>query len=170
MRPRRSSPILRHAQGSDVVLTASLLMLQVPKETRRSRQDLTPDEFDFLVAFVDARLRRLFELAATLGSRINELFLLERRWVDLEARRLVIPLEATKEKRETVLELTNEEVTLLREQLLDVYSRLGTETAYVFPKPQGSRWRYGHFHEDVWAPAKQNAVKAWRREHGAETR
>jgi integrase len=52
--------------------------------------------------------------------------------------------------------------------LLDVYSRLGSETPYVFPKPRGSRWRYGHFHEDVWAPAKRDAIAAWRKAHGAD--
>jgi integrase len=158
--------ILRHAQGSDVLFAASLLMVRVPKKTKRTRRDLTPEEFDFLVAFVDGRQRRMLELASTLGSRINELFLLEREWIDLETRRITIPLEATKEKREKVLDLTHEEVELLREQLLDVYSRLGSKTPYVFPKPQGSRWRYGHFHEDVWAPAKRDAIAAWRRERG----
>jgi integrase len=160
--------VLRHAQGSDAVFPASLMMVQVPKKTRRTRPDLTPTEFDFLLGFVDARQRRMLALASTLGSRINELFMLRRGWVDLEARRLRIPLEATKERREKLLDLTDEEVGLLREQLLDVYSRLGTATPFVFPKPQGSRWRYGHFHEDVWAPAKRTAIAAWRREQGAE--
>ena len=49
--------ILRHAQGSDVVFAASLLMLAVPKKTKRRRRDLTPDEFDFLVSYVDVRQR-----------------------------------------------------------------------------------------------------------------
>jgi len=160
--------VLRHAQGSDVVFAASLLMLAVPKKTKRTRVDLTPVEFDFLLSFVDERQRRLLSLASTLGSRINELFSLERSWVDLNARRIRMPLEATKEKREKLLDLTDEEVALLREQLLDVYSRLGTETRYVFPKPRGSAWRYGHFHEDVWAPAKRDAIAAWRREHGED--
>jgi integrase len=52
--------------------------------------------------------------------------------------------------------------------LLDVYRRLGSDTPYVFPKPQGSRWRYGHFHEDVWAPAKRDAIADWRRQQGAD--
>jgi integrase len=160
--------ILRHAQGSDVLFAASLMMIDVPKRTRKTRRDLTPAEFDFLVAFVDARQRRMLELASTLGCRINELFLLERAWIDLSARTITFPLEATKEKREKTIDLTREEVEMLRAQLLDVYSRLGSDTPYVFPKPQGSRWRYGHFHEDVWAPAKGNAIAAWRREHGAD--
>jgi integrase len=160
--------VLRHAQGGDVLFAASLLMVEVPKKTKRTRRDLTPAEFDFLLGFVDARQRRMLALASTLGSRINELFLLQRSWVDLEARRMRIPLEATKEKREKLLDLTDEEVGLLREQLLDVYSRLGTETPFVFPKPHGGQWRYGHFHEDVWAPAKRDAITAWRREHGAD--
>ncbi|MFY9577975.1 MAG: tyrosine-type recombinase/integrase, partial [Gaiellaceae bacterium] len=141
--------------------------VEVPKKTKRTRPDLTPAEFDFLLGFVDARQRRMLALASTLGSRINELFLLRRSWVDLESRRIRIPLEATKEKREKLLDLTDEEVGLLREQLLDVYSRLGTETPFVFPKPRGGLWRYGHFHEDVWAPAKRDATAAWRRERGA---
>jgi integrase len=141
-------------------------MVQVPKKTKRTRRDLTPPEFDFLLAFVDPRQRRMLALASTLGSRINELFLLQRSWVDLEARQMRIPLEATKEKREKLLDLTDEEVLLLREQLLDVYSRLGTGTPFVFPKPQGAPWHYGHFHEDVWAPAKRAATAAWRCENG----
>jgi integrase len=160
--------LLRHAQRSDVVFAASLLVVAVPKKTRRTRRDLTPAEFDFLVAFVDVRQQRLLMLASTLGSRINELFLLERGWIDLEGRRIAIPLEATKEKRPKILDLTREEAALLRDQLLDVYARLGTQTPYVFPKPRGTRWRYGHFHEDVWAPAKRAAIAAWRREQGAE--
>jgi integrase len=160
--------ILRYAQGSDVVFAASLLMVDIPKRTRKTRRDLTPEEFDFLVAFVDVRQRRMLELASTLGCRINELFLLDRTWVNLGERTITFPLEATKEKREKTLDLTHEEVELLRAQLLDLYARLGTDTPYVFPKPQGSRWRYGHFHEDVWAPAKRNAIEAWRREHGAD--
>jgi len=160
--------ILKHAQRTDVVFAASLLMLEPPKKTRKTRRDLTPEEFDQFVAFVDVRQRRLLQLASTLGSRINELFLMERRWVDLDVRRIVIPLEATKEKREKVLDLTDEETQLLSEQLIDVYRRLGGDTRYVFPKPQGSRWRYGHFYEDVWAPAKKDAVMNWRRERGAD--
>jgi integrase len=128
--------VLRHAQGHDVLFAASLLMVQVPKKTRRTRRDLSPSEFDFLIAFVDARQRRMLALASTLGNRIGELFSLERSWVDVEARRIKVPLEATKERREKVLDLTDEEVGLLREQLLDVYSRLGTATAFVFPKPE----------------------------------
>ena len=160
--------VLRHAQGGDVVFAASLLMVQVPKKTRKTRRDLTPDEFDHLLAFVDSRQRRMIALASTLGSRINELFSLERSWIDLEARTIRIPLEATKERREKLLDLTDEEVGLLQDQLLDVYQRLGAATPFVFPKPQGSKWRYGHFHEDVWKPAKTLATKAWRREHGAD--
>lgn len=160
--------ILRHAQGNDTLFAASLLMIEVPKKTRKSRRDLTPAEFDFLVAFVDGRQRRMLELASTLGCRINELFLLERAWVDLAERTITFPLEATKEKRQKTIDLTGEEVDLLRAQLLDVYVRLGSDTPYVFPKPMGSKWRYGHFYEDVWAPAKKNAIVAWRREHGAD--
>ncbi len=158
--------ILRHAQGNDTLFAASLLMIEVPKKTRKTRSDLTPDDFDFLITFVDGRQRRMLELASTLGCRINELFLLERSWVDLAARTITFPLEATKEKRTKTIDLTREEVDLLETQLLDVYSRLGSDTPYVFPKPMGSRWRYGHFHDDVWGPGKKNAIKAWRREHG----
>lgn len=158
--------ILRYAQASDVVFAASLLMVVAPKRTRRTRPDLTPAEFDHLLSFVDSRQRRMLQLASTLGSRINELFLLERAWVDLEDRQIRIPLEATKEKREKILDLTDEEVALLREQLFDVYRRLGTATRFVFPKPYGSQWRYGHFYEDVWAPAKRGAIAAWRSELG----
>lgn len=160
--------VLRHAQGNDTLFAASLLMIDVPKKTRKSRRDLTPEEFDFLVAFVDGRQRRMLELASTLGCRINELFLLERSWVDLAARTIIFPLEATKEKRTKTLDLTREEVDLLKAQLLDVYSRLGSDTPYVFPKPMGSKWRYGAFHERVWGPAKKDAIKAWRREHAED--
>jgi hypothetical protein len=140
--------------------------LEVPKKTRRTRRDLTPDEFDFLLSFVDHRQQRLLALASTLGSRINELFLLDRGWVELDVRRIVIALEVTKEKREKILDLTDEETALLREQLVDVDTRLGARTTYVFPKPHGSRWRYGHFHEDVWAPAKRRAIAEWRCKEG----
>lgn len=158
--------ILRHAQAADVVFAASLLAIDVPRRTKRTRVDLTPADFDYLLSFVDVRQRRMLELASTLGSRIGELFSLERDWVSLDDRRLLIPLEATKEKRAKALDLTDDEAELLRAQLLDVYSRLGPGTRYVFPKPQGSRWRYGHFHTDVWAPARLAAVESYRREHG----
>jgi integrase len=159
--------LLRHAQLQDTAFSASLLMVEVPKRSRKTRRDLTTAGFDFLVSFVDERQRRLFQLAATLGCRINELFLLERPWVDLDRRCISIPLEATKEKRPKVLDLTNEEVGILREQLLLVYRSLASDTPYVFPKPRGSRWRYGHFHAKVWAPARRLAIAAWRCNAGA---
>ncbi len=160
--------ILRFGQRAEVVFPPSLLLVQPPKKTPRTRRDLTLAEFDYLVSFVDPRQQRLFEIAATLGSRINELFMLERDWISLEQRRISFPLEVTKERRTKVLDLTDEEVDVLRAQLEDVDRRLGRRTRYVFPKPLGSRWRYGHFHEDVWSPARRDAAAAWRREHGCD--
>src|SRR5437660_140338 len=74
---------LHHVPASYVIFRPSLLALQIPKKTQRRRTNLSPDEFDFLVSFVDARQQRLFQLASTLGNRINELFALERDWCNL---------------------------------------------------------------------------------------
>jgi integrase len=88
--------VLRFAQHEDVAFAASLLTVVPPTKLRRTRRDLTPAEFDYLLSHVDPRQSRLLELASTLGSRINELFLLERSWVDLERRTIRFPVDATR--------------------------------------------------------------------------
>jgi len=105
--------ILKYAQGDNVEFPASLLAIAVPKKTKKSRVDLTTAEFDFLLGVVDPRSRHIFELASTLGNRISEPLALERQWVDLSERRIVLPLEATKEKRAKRLDLTDEETEIV---------------------------------------------------------
>lgn len=158
--------VLRHAQGSDVAFAASLLAVEVPRKQRRTRRDLTTVEFDYLIGFADERWARALQLASTLGWRLGEALALERSWVKLDERRILIPLEATKEKRPKQLDLTNEELDLLRSALLDVYQRLGDRTRYVFPRAGGTRWSPSSFREDVWAPAKRRAMVAWLTELG----
>jgi integrase len=158
--------ILKHAQGDDIEFPASLLAIAVPKKTKKSRVDLTTANFDFLLSEVDPRSRRVFELASTLGNRISELLVLERQWVSLNERRIVLPLEATKEKREKRLDLTDEETEIVRRQLLEVYGRFGPDTRYVFPRPRGGRFDYTSFYEQVWTPAKQRAQVAWLAQRG----
>jgi integrase len=81
----------------------------------------------------------------------------------LSARTLTIPPELCKERRRKVIPLTDEETSLLREQLL----ARAPGSALVFPKRHGSPWRYSAFQRLVWKPMLRDAASAWKKDHPA---
>jgi integrase len=152
--------ILLYAQGRGHRFDPALLTIEPVATPRHEKRALSADELEFLAAYAPSYAFRLVLLAGTTGNRINELFTLTDDRVDLANRTLTIPAELCKERRTKVIPLTEEETSLLREQLL----ARAPGTSLVFPKRHGSLWRYSAFQRLVWAPMLRDASRAWEKE------
>jgi integrase len=147
---------LRYAQARGCIFDASLLSIEPVATPAHEGRALSADELEFLAAYAPSYAFRLVLLAGTTGNRINELFTLTDDRVDLAAKTIAIPAELCKERRRKVIPLTDEETSLLREQLL----ARAPGTPLVFPKRHGSPWRYSAFQRFVWKPMLRDATKA----------
>jgi integrase len=70
----------------------------------------------------------------------------------------LIPADLCKEGVDETIDLTAEEVTLLREQLL----ARAAGTSLVFPTKTGRPWRHYQFLRLVWYKARERAADVWR--------
>lgn len=152
---------LRYAQARGHHFDPALLTIEPVSTPVHEGRALSADELEYLAAYAPSYAFRLVLLAGTTGNRINELFTLTDDRVDLAGRSLTIPAELCKERRRKTIPLTDEETSLLREQLL----ARTPGTALVFPKRYGSPWRYSAFQRLVWKPMLRDAVRAWKREY-----
>jgi integrase len=152
---------LRYAQARGHLFDAALLTIEPVSTPLHEGRALSASELEFLAAYAPSYAFRLVLLAGTTGNRINELFTLTDDRVDVRGRTLTIPPELCKEGRRKVIPLTDEETSLLREQLLARAPR----TPLVFPKRHGSPWRYSAFQKLVWKPMLRDATKAWKEEN-----
>lgn len=152
---------LRYAQARGHAFDSSLLTIEPVVTPKHEGSALTADELEFLAAYAPSYAFRMILLAGTAGNRIGELFTLTDERVDLSVRTITIPAALCKERRKKVIPLTDEEVSILREQLL----ARAAGTRLVFPKRHGSPWRYSAFQKLVWKPMLRDATKAWNKEH-----
>lgn len=139
-----------------------LLTMERIQVASRQRVALSVDELDLLVAHAPEYGRRMLLFAGTTGMRIGELFSLDDSRVDLAGRTVFVPAALCKEGADKVIDLTFEEVAILREQLLA--RALGT--SLVFPTKTGRPWRHFQFLRLVWYKARSRAAAAWRDQQG----
>jgi integrase len=155
---------LQHAAALGEPVPPGLLAIEpIAVQPRRGR-GLTFEQLELVCSLAPGYAWRLLRLAGTAGFRIGELFTLTDDRVDLAARSIFIPAELCKELREKTVPLFDDEVQLVREQLL----ARAAGTTLVFPTKTGKPWRYGHFHKLAWAKARLAAEQAWAREHPRE--
>jgi integrase len=118
-------------------------------------------------------------LAGTTGMRWGEFTGLVESEVDLEARTITLEPERTKEGRRKIIDLTDEEIELLREQLAGPLRAVTpgatgalpgrpAGTPLVFPTRTGRPWRHWQWLRFVWYPARARAADNYRAAHGLE--
>jgi integrase len=155
---------LAHAAALGEPVPAGLLAIEpIAVQPRRGRA-LSFEQLELVCSLAPDYAWRLLRLAGTAGFRIGELFTLTDDRVDLPGRTIFVPAERCKERRDKTIPLFDDEVALVREQLLARAPR----TTLVFPTRTGRPWRYGHFHELVWSKARKAAETAWARERPRE--
>jgi integrase len=153
---------LRYAGSRGASFDPALLTIERLPASTRARLALTVAEIDLLVRFTPAYAKRLVLFKSTVGNRISELFTLTDDRADLRDRTITIPAELCKEGVEKVIDLTVEEVALLREQLL----ARAPGTPLVFPTKTGRPWRHYQFLRLVWYKAIYDAAACWREQEG----
>jgi hypothetical protein len=130
----------------------------------REREALTRAELEFLVSYAPDYGRRLLHFLGTTGMRINEAFLLEDGWLSDDHRVVHVPDWACKERRDKDVVLYREEPQLVRDQIL----ARAQHARRLFPKKEGTAWRYQHFDKLVWSKAKRRAAAAWQEQQGTD--
>lgn len=149
---------LRYAGGRGVGFDPALLTIERPATEPRRRVALTVAQLDLLAACAPAYATRMLLFKGTVGSRIGELITLTDDRVDLGEQTIFVAAEFCKEGTDKTIDLTGEEVTLLREQLL----ARAAGTRLVFPTKTGRPWRHHQFLRLVWYKARARAAAAWR--------
>lgn len=155
---------LRHAGRTGARFDLGLLELEPIAVERRKRLALTVPELDLLATCAPAYGHRMLLFKGTVGCRIDELFTLTDDRVDLAEAAIFIPAELCKEGVDKWIDLTREEVQLLREQMM----AKAPGSTHTFPTKTGltCHGRYGDWHRMVWSKACRRAAAAWRLQHG----
>jgi integrase len=155
-------------ERGDVFADELLLLRPIPRAKTTVGRALELEELRFLAARAPEHQRRWYLLGGTIGARIMSLLRAEESWLDLVERTLTIPPAHHKSGNATgepvIIDLLDEEVALLREQLLV----RAPGTTLLFPRKYGSPWSHGHFHRKTWTPTLRRARRDWRSEHGLE--
>jgi integrase len=151
---------LRYAGGRGLRFDPALLAIERPATAPRRRVALTVTQLELLAECAPGYATRMLLFKGTVGARIGELFTLSDDRVDLEGRAIMIPADLCKEGVEKTIDLTAEEVTLLREQLL----ARAAGTSLVFPTRTGRPWRHYQFLRLVWYKARERAADVWRQQ------
>src|SRR5262249_5278014 len=120
------------------------------------------DQLELMAAKAPEYARGLLLYTGTAGHRIGEVFTLTEDRVDLAEATVFVPAHLNKEGVDKVVDLTPEEVSVLRAQLL---SR-APGTSLVFPTKTGRPWRHFQFLRLVWYKARDRAAEAWRETEG----
>ena len=154
--------VLRLARERGSRIDERILALEPVTRETRTRLALDVHELELLAACAPDYARRFLLFKGTVGCRINELFTLTVDCVDLPGGAIFIAAEFAKEGVEKWIELTREEVALLREQLL----ARAAGSPLVFPTRTGLPWRHYQFLRLVWYKARSRAAVCWRAEHG----
>ena len=154
--------ILRYAAQRGGGFDQRLLTMERIQVTPRQRVALSVHELDLLAAHAPEYGRRLILFDGTIGMRIGEVFTLDDSRVDLAGRTVFVPAALCKEGVDKVIDLTPEEVAILREQLL----ARAPGTSLVFPTKTGRPWRHFQFLRLVWYKARLRASEAWREREG----
>ena len=159
--------VLRYAGQRGAAFDPAILLIEPVARSTRTRHALTAEQLKFFVSYAPDYAWRMLLFKGLVGNRVNELFTLTDDRLDLDERWLLIPWFLCKEKKDKYIDLTPEEVQLLREQLL----ARAPGTDLVFPSRTGlgfgrSKSKYGDWHRMVWSKTVSRASAAWRTQHG----
>jgi integrase len=152
--------ILRLAESRGATVDRSILALEEIPHTPRQRVALTAEELEFFVARAPEHGRRMLLFKGTVGNRWSELATLVDNRFDADERTIFIPAGLCKEATDKTIDLTIEEVQLVREQML----ARPPGARHVFCTATGLTWkgRYGEWHRKVWAKAVTRSSQDWR--------
>jgi hypothetical protein len=120
---------LRLASTRNLRYDPALLEIERPVVTPRQRRALTVAELELLAEKAPSYARRMLLFKGTVGNRFEELATLTDDRVDLGGATIFIPAHLCKEGEDKTIDLTLEEVALLRRQLLE----RARGTRLVFP-------------------------------------
>ena len=152
---------LREAERMGATVAPALFHIE-PIATEPARlYAYSAAELRFLGEHAPAYVRDLVLFLGTTGLRLMEAFTLTADRVDLDGGRLFIPAELCKERRDKWVELTAEEVALLRRQLMA--RPAGADL--VFTKSEGGQWQHRHWWKLVVGPVRRDVARKWRAAH-----
>jgi integrase len=171
--------VLRLARDRGVVIDERILTLEQVAHQHRELEPFTAAELELLASCAVGYGQRMILLAGTTGMRWGEFTGLVESEVDLEARTITLEPERTKEGRRKIIDLTDEEIELLREQLAGPLRAVTpgatgalpgrpAGTPLVFPTRTGRPWRHWQWLRFVWYPARARAADNYRAAHGLE--
>lgn len=147
---------LAEAKGRGQRVDAGIFAIPPVEHRPRRGRALSPERLYWFASWLPESSRRLVLLGGLVGARQNVWFNLTDDLLELDKRRMVAPADLQKNSRDHLIELTDIEVQLLREQLLV----RAAGTRLVFPTPTGKRWTRHHFRDRVWLPAVTAAARA----------
>jgi integrase len=158
--------VLRLAESRGATVDRSILALEEIPHVPRARVALTADQLEFFVARAPEHGRRMLLFKGTVGNRWSELATLVDDRFDADQRTVFIPAGLCKEAMDKTIDLTVEEVQLVREQML----ARPPGARHIFCTATGLTWkgRYGEWHRKVWAKAVTRAAREWRALHDFE--
>jgi integrase len=152
--------ILRLAESRGATVDRSILALEEFPHTPRERVALSAEQLEFFAARAPEHGRRMLLFKGTVGCRWSELTTLVDDRFDADERTIFIPAGLCKEAADKTIDLTVEEVQLVRDQML---TRV-PGASHIFCTATGLTWkgRYGEWHRKVWAKAVTRASRDWR--------
>jgi integrase len=158
--------VLRLAESRGANVDRSILALEEIPHTARERVALTAEDLEFFVARAPEHGRRMLLFKGTVGNRWSELATLVDDRFDADERTIFIPAGLCKEATDKTIDLTVEEVQLVREQQL----ARPAGARHIFCTATGLTWngRYGEWHRKVWAKTVTKAARDWRALHERE--
>jgi integrase len=158
--------MLRLAESRGATVDRAILAIEEIPHMPRVRVALTADQLEFFVARAPEHGRRMLLFKGTVGNRWSELATLVDDRFDTEERTIFIPAGLCKEAVDKTIDLTVEEVQLVREQML----ARAAGARHIFCTATGLTWkgRYGEWHRKVWAKAVTRASRDWRAIHELE--
>ena len=171
--------LLRLARDRGAAIDERILTIDQIAHERRELEPFGVAELEQIASCAVGYGQRSILLAGTTGMRWAELTGLLESEVNLDAQTIELEPGRTKEGRRKIIDLTLEEVELLREQLSGPLRAVtdtptGTlpgrpaGTALVFPTRTGRPWRHWQWLRFVWYPARARAADAHRAAHGLD--
>jgi integrase len=158
--------VLRLAESRGATVDRSILVLEEIPHAPRERVALTADELEFFTARAPEHGRRMLLFKGTVGNRWSELATLVDERFDADARTIFVPAGLCKEAVDKTIDLTVEEIQLVREQQL----ARATGARHIFCTATGLSWksRYPEWHRKVWSKTVVKAARDWRALHGLD--
>lgn len=146
--------VLREAAARGQQIDPGILLINPVQHKPRRGRALTVQQLYRLAEYMPDNIGRLIPLAGLVGARQSFWFQVTDDCIDLHAGTLTAPAALQKNDRDHRVYLADEELRLVREQLLARPSG----TPLLFPRPNGERWNRNSFRAVVWVKARDAAA------------